>query len=326
MITSIEGAARTTIDCNGAGRAFRLSGRGAQAVRIERLTIRDGRQDRGLGGGIYCDGGPVTIEDCTLIGNSAGMGGGIYVEGAQVNILRCVIMGNHASCGAGIYATQSECTIEDCLITGNRAENTGGGLTLLRGTSALSGCTISANSAGQYGGGMLVDPAFQMQRCIVWGNCASLGDAQVRNPTALGSSSMACCDVDSTGVGPRRDLVTFTECIFSDPGMCAPAPCGQSAEGDWALKSSSVCLPARSPCGKRIGARDQNCDAPPSTRACCLSDHRCVVATEAACRDSLGTYLGEGEGVGCLPDPCVNPVETTSSGRLKRRFGRNVGG
>ena len=62
-----------------------------------------------VGGGIYNDHATLTLNNCTISGNTAdqGSGGGIYNDGyggsATLTVTNCTISGNSAWPGGGIY-------------------------------------------------------------------------------------------------------------------------------------------------------------------------------------------------------------------------------
>jgi hypothetical protein len=317
VITSSAGAAQTIIDCQGAGRGFRVSGEKTQVVRIEKLTILNGSAVDASGGGIYCEDVPLTIADCRILQNVAALGGGIRLERANADLLRCEIAGNRANWGAGVMAEFSGCLISGCVIIGNRSEESGGGIGLFESWLSITHCTISANSADRYGGGLFSDYGFGMSQSIVWGNCAAAGGDEIYNWMEPGD--LSCCDVDSSGVGPGTRSVNYSDCVFADPGFCAPISCGLTLQGDWSLSAGSVCLPGQNPCGVRIGALDQACASPPPDGACCSASHGCALVAAVECQNRGDTYLGDDRP--CLPNPCENtPVESTTWGRIKVRF------
>lgn len=88
-------------------------------------------------------------------------GGGVYVEGGQVTIAHCRIEGNRTrgkpaeQAGGGVYATAGVLTLRENVIHGNHSKR-GGGVALLEMRRALlEGNTISANVAeGDHGGGV----------------------------------------------------------------------------------------------------------------------------------------------------------------------------
>jgi hypothetical protein len=320
VITSANGPTQTIIDCEQAGRGFRVHQRESRAARIEKLTIVNGNAFGGDGGGITCDIASPTISECRILNSRADSGGGLALILFGGTVDRCVIAGNHAEDGGGGIITlfSGGVTISNCVITGNTAE-TGGGVSFQddTGGNVLTNCTISSNSAVQWVGGVYTNESARIDRCIVWGNCAPQWEELY---ASSGTVSMICSAVDSTGVDHWYASIVYDDhCVFTDPMFCAPVPCGQTTAGDWTLHESSPCLPSYSPCGQLIGALEAGCGVAFPPGACCLVGGACVVASEYVCSLQQGSY--QGNGTRCQPDPCVpTPTERTSWGRIKATF------
>ena len=115
----------------------------------------------GYGGGID-SAGMLTVDKCTITGNSAssyGAGGGIYCS-STLTVTSSKITGNSASYGGGIYCT-STLTVKNSKITGNSASY-GGGIysdysNYSSRTVSVTDSTISTNTASNYGGGIYID-------------------------------------------------------------------------------------------------------------------------------------------------------------------------
>lgn len=181
-LRSVNGSQFTIIDARGSSRCAFL----ADGTSLSGFTLTNGMEyvyfGGGGGGGVF--GG--TLENCTLVGNSAmsndpfqSPGGG----GAFGSILRnCTIIGNYSfgvdggqSVGGGVC----NCTLEDCTLAGNRAigDGLGGGAAY----STLSNCAVLTNQAfsvsgGSEGGAFFGDGggAYQcmMTNCTLAGNNA----------------------------------------------------------------------------------------------------------------------------------------------------------
>jgi predicted outer membrane repeat protein len=123
----------------------------------------------GSGGGIYSDGGTVSVTTSTIHGNHAngGSGGGINASGDWLLVDHSTVDGNTATGdGGGIYATTKDTGtnagsigndgsfILDSTIGNNSAQSFGGGVAF-ESTGALTviSTTIAMNNA-QYGGGV----------------------------------------------------------------------------------------------------------------------------------------------------------------------------
>ena len=81
------------------------------------------------GGGIYNNGGTMTVTNSTLSGNSAiNGGGGIYNNGGTVTVTNSTLSGNSATNGGGgIYNNGGTVTVTNSTLSGNSA-STGGGI------------------------------------------------------------------------------------------------------------------------------------------------------------------------------------------------------
>ncbi len=321
IVTSEAGPEQTIIDCEGAGRGFRIHQGESLAARIEKLTIVNGNAFGGEGGGITCDVASATIADCRIQGCQARFGGGVGLILSGGRIERCIVSGNSASDGGGGIVTfyTGHHTISDCVITGNSALRVGGvAFADDPGGNVLRRCTVAGNTSEQgAGGGVYTNESALLDRCILWGNCAPQGSQLY---AAEGSTSLICSDVDSAGVDSWIASISYDgQCIFTDPLFCAPATCSQTTGGDWMLSDNSPCLPWNSPCGILIGALDAGCGVAYPPGACCLPGGTCVVVSAYICSMQQGSYLGNG--TLCQPDPCQpTPVERTSWGRIKAAY------
>jgi predicted outer membrane repeat protein len=95
------------------------------------------------GGGINNDlSGTLTLNGCTLYGNSAGsQGGGIFNGGSgAINLSGCTLADNSAGWGGGIFIRSGTATISGCMV----------------GPAIVGGILLQGNSA-QQGGGIYVE-------------------------------------------------------------------------------------------------------------------------------------------------------------------------
>jgi parallel beta-helix repeat protein len=250
-LRSESGPGVTTIDCGGtsSGISF-LSGEDASSV-VQGLEIRNA-----LDSGIYCRQAAPTIRDCIVV---EGVGHGVLCQaGGSPTIQGSTIAGNE---GRGVLC-QAECDpcLERCVITGN-----GGGIYLMdQCEPTLRECTISANAADRGAGirGQFFTTA-TVERCIVWGNCATAAGNEILMEIACDQVTLTCCAVDSTGI-EGAGTVTFDgpQC-FGDPLFCDPESCANAPVngGDYTLAANSPCLPDQSPCATLIGAGGEGCAA-----------------------------------------------------------------
>jgi hypothetical protein len=129
----------------------------------------------GYGGGVYCYDNSVTIEDCTLIENSAFWGGGVCSEYSMSPDAypQLVVTGSTISNNSAVYANPQ--VTDDWYATG-------GGIAL----SPLCGGVISrsriiGNHAVHYGGGIdcFLTSQLTIVNCIISGNLADSGNSAI---------------------------------------------------------------------------------------------------------------------------------------------------
>ena len=145
------GANVLAVDGNMVGRGFRIVSSGL-TVTISGFTIRNGHAGT-TGGGIDNENNAsVTVNSCTISGNSAGLGGGIF-NGGTLTIADSTVSGNTASTGGGTYNDGAGTeTITNSTFSGNTATPSGGGIFNIN-ILVLTNSTLSGNSAG-FGGGI----------------------------------------------------------------------------------------------------------------------------------------------------------------------------
>ena len=125
-VTTVDGGGQITVSGNKVSRVFSVDN-GAHAF-LTRLTIIQGHvsnQDNvsngGRGGGVYNE-GTLTVSDSTLSDNSTwadqfspgGVGGGIYNYSTTLTVDHCTLSGNSGGYGGGIYnEVYSTATVDD---------------------------------------------------------------------------------------------------------------------------------------------------------------------------------------------------------------------
>src|SRR5208337_1430549 len=145
-------------------RIFYISAAGN--LTLQNLTVSGGYTTYN-GGGIYNDGGAVTLTNDTLSGNSTygGSGGGIYNHGGAATLTNDTLYGNSAingGIGGGIYNYRGTVTLTNDTLSGNSAYyrvvgysttgGIGGGIYNDGGTVTLTNDTVSGNLASDGGG------------------------------------------------------------------------------------------------------------------------------------------------------------------------------
>jgi hypothetical protein len=151
----------TTLDAAGLGRVVYISGTEAT---LDGLFITGGEAS-GAGGSDY--GGAIRMVDATLVlsnstlyDNRADYGGGIYADGGQLSLTGVYIRENTAGAwGGGLYTWGSRVTADNVEFTENTATTDDGGGLIVRSSSSLTltNSTVHSNTAGNDGAGVTVD-------------------------------------------------------------------------------------------------------------------------------------------------------------------------
>ena len=139
---------------------------GEDTVSISGGLITGGSAERG--GGIYTDGGNVTMSGGTIACNTASRdGGGIYVSNGSFTMSGGTISNNTASQnGGGVYVDGGTFNMSDTAKISANSAAEGGGVYVDGGTFTMTGGEISNNTAtGREGGGVYVysSGTFNMQ-------------------------------------------------------------------------------------------------------------------------------------------------------------------
>jgi hypothetical protein len=152
-------------------------------VTISGLTITNS-----VGNGIYNSAGTLTINNCTVSGNSGGLGGGIanfgspYSSPTTLTINNCTVSGNSGGTGGGIYNIAATLTINNSTVSGNSTSSVGGGIKSESGESpgfatlTINNSTISGNSAN-YGGGIDNESGDTGSSTLTINNCTFSGNS-----------------------------------------------------------------------------------------------------------------------------------------------------
>jgi CSLREA domain-containing protein len=215
------------VTINGPGtKAITISGQNAARVfyvdsgvhfTITRLTVANGRIQGsigvsaemggsggdGLGGGLYNNGGRVTIVDSTFSGNSAVGGPGGDAAAATPISLNNPGNGGQA-CGGAIYSTIHDTWLSNCTLAGNKASGGKGGWG--RTVATQDGAVLLAMPNGAPGvglGGAIYRPAaLPMKNKLVMNRS---GVITIRNTLIANSSSGGNCEASIISVGYNID-------------------------------------------------------------------------------------------------------------------------
>jgi hypothetical protein len=201
-------------------------------VNISGLSITGG-YGVPYGGGLYNNGGTVTIADCAINGNSADLGGGIYTYNGTLAISDSTLDDNAAAYGGGLYNNSynamSLVTITDTAISGNSATSSGGGLednsgglaSNNGGTISISGCTVCGNSA-VLGSGV-----------HSYGGMVTVADSAICYNTATDGGGLYC-------VGKVGSLVTIIHSFISANSAADSAGLANNG-GTMTIADSTIC-------------------------------------------------------------------------------------
>jgi CSLREA domain-containing protein len=209
-----------TIDANNASRVFYVNG---ATVSLNNLNITGGnsvgREISGNGGGIYNNGGTLTIVNSTVSRNSAkSFGGGLFTAEGSLNLRDSNVSHNVADHSAGLFTIRDTVEIEHCTLAGNVCRSVpvsgssggnGGGININSGSKVtLRNSTLSGNSAA-LGGGVLNYATLVMQSCTITNNIATYPAPEVSGGgiyNAQGSTATLSNTIVDQNVGVVPDV------------------------------------------------------------------------------------------------------------------------
>ena len=188
-------------------RVFNITG--TSMVTLSGLTIRNGKlTPSGFEGGGIQNTGTLTVNNCTVVGNSASQGGGIKNDDAGgANITNSTITGNSVDeIGGGGISNSGLMNVVNTTFTSNSAK--GGGAIFDRGTLNVVNCTFSNNSAsasfGGVGGAIYNESTVIVIDSTFSGNSA--GGPDFQNPPTYGHGGAIFTD---------GGTLTLVSCTFS---------------------------------------------------------------------------------------------------------------
>jgi hypothetical protein len=159
------GANILAVNGNAASRVFNIAS--GKTVTISGLTITNGSVSGvNFGGGIYNDqDATLTVNNCTVSGNSSVRGGGIFNFVATLIVNKSTLSDNSAigNSGGGIENFHGTLTVNNSTLSGNSADDNGGGIYNNGGEGGgcamliVNNSSLSGNSAGFSGGGIYND-------------------------------------------------------------------------------------------------------------------------------------------------------------------------
>ncbi len=169
------GANRLSISGNNTSQVFLINS-GAVAA-INNLTVTNGNTSNFIGGGIFNDGGTLTLTNSIVSNNTARSGGGIFNNAGTLTLTNSTVSNNYASefGGGGIGNTNGTLTLTGSTVSGNSAEGFGGGIAIQSGTLTLINSTVNGNSAQGGGGIVNSEGTATLTNSTVSGNTSELG-------------------------------------------------------------------------------------------------------------------------------------------------------
>jgi hypothetical protein len=215
----------TTIHGGAIDRVFDIIG--DVAVTIRDLTITGGsagdNSSINFGGGIFNDGGRLSVVNCVVSANSTiEFGGGIANLGGTLTVTGSTLSGNFADFGSGgIDNFAGTLTVTNSIVTGNTAGGFGGGMGNFGGTLTVTNSTLSANvAAGDSGGIDNEEGTLTVTNSIVTGNTAGGFGGGIRNLggtlTVTGSTlSGNFADFDGGGIDNEGGVLFLTNSTVS---------------------------------------------------------------------------------------------------------------
>ena len=166
--------------------------------------------ENGGGAGIWSN-GEATITKTEILQNANALHGGGVTNHKNMTLTDCTVSANMASgMGGGVYidAKDGNTVMENCTVTDNIG-NTGGGITLYKGSLTVKKATLSNNNASEAGGALWANS----------GTTAGFTDAQMSNNTcktnggclnshgklSLNRCTIDGCSADNSGGGIYMD-------------------------------------------------------------------------------------------------------------------------
>ena len=174
------------------------------------------------GGGIYNNYGTLTLNNCTLSGNSvntiggASSGGGIFNIAGTVTLNQCTVSGNYAtsgyganSFGGGIYNQSGTLALNQCTLSENSSPDAGfgGGICNFAGDVTLNQCTLSGNYA-VWGGGINNNHGgtATLNQCTLSGNSALDAGGGIENEVGTATVTITNSIVAGNSGGVGSDI------------------------------------------------------------------------------------------------------------------------
>jgi hypothetical protein len=129
----------------------------APNVTVSGLTIENGTGLNGRGGGIFNNGGNLTVSNCTVSGNYADAGGGgIYNTAGTLTVANSTVSGNVGNGGGIANYYGGTVTVTNSTLANNVGGQGGGIWNISNSNMTVINSTLAGNHAGSYGGGIWI--------------------------------------------------------------------------------------------------------------------------------------------------------------------------
>jgi len=214
-------------------------------TKLDGFTIRGGNGT--YGGGLFFDGGDLTVSGCWFLNNSAMFGGAICILESTPTISRCYFGGNRALYdGGAVYVDLgSDPRISACVFEYNQAVYAGGAVRTVISAPIIISCMFWGNSA-QYGGAVqhYESTGPMIVNCLLNGNTASVAGGAIHNTNSSPFVISSTVTGNSAGQGGglfgwAPSLATVANSIFW--GNSDLSGTGEEAQISTAGASLSYC-------------------------------------------------------------------------------------
>ena len=199
-----------------------------RSVTLRKLTLTGGGRSMERGGAVY-NSGSLTMEDCTVTGNSSAKeGGGIFSEG-KLTMKNCTVTGNSSSVAAGIMNRKTtygaKLTLKNCVIERNTAHSHCGGV-YNEGALEIDGGAIRNNIGGSAGDTGIYNAggaSAEIEDCEIANNTGWSGAGGLKNEGTLemkGGSVSSNSGGSSGGIENTGSLKLKKCAITGNSGGC----------------------------------------------------------------------------------------------------------
>lgn len=191
---------------------------------IRGVALTEAEED---GGGILLNDGYVSINNCSILDNSAlTSGGGIYRGGGaftdrgSCSITNTMIKNNHAASGGGIYCRDESIIIDTCEFNSNTASSEGGAISHRGSNLIISNSLFRENISTQGNGGginIFAGEVIDISSTVFEGNSALYGGALYLNHTAnITNTDFIKNNAENGGAMYLRDTLTMDKVDFRE--------------------------------------------------------------------------------------------------------------